>query len=146
MSEKGNNKDEGHRQARKQTEFEVTTTAFLGGIAFAAMVFVMQAQEDFVIQGFSYYPEILITTLAGICFILIIANILNTGVASGADLLGSTSANLASSLSSTGVMAFVIIIPFMLLPFTLIGTIVLIIIETVVVVRIIRYYQKILSS
>jgi hypothetical protein len=107
------------------------------------MVFVMQAKEDFIFLGFSYYPDIVITTLAGISFTLIIANILNTGVVSGADPFGTMPYNLASSMSTSGVMAFVIIIPFMLLPFTFIGAIILVIVETIVGVRLHNYYRKI---
>jgi prolipoprotein diacylglyceryltransferase len=141
MAEDEKRKNEIEKQNRKQTELEVGTTAFLGGIAFATMVFVMQAKDDFIFQV-SYYPDIIMTVLAGTSFTLIIANILNSGVASGADPLDSFGHKIADKMTQVGVMTFVIIIPFLLLPFTLYGAISIGIIEIVVLWKIFKYYAN----
>lgn len=129
------------RGSRKSFELKLTQSAFLGGITFAAMVLVMQAKDNFIFLDFTYYPDILITSLAGISFLFILSSITLIDVASGLEKTKSKVSTFADNLTLAAWFSILIIIPLIVLPFTLIGAIVLGIIEIVVTVKWLLYIE-----
>lgn len=117
----------------------LSTTAFLGGITFAAMVFVMQAQEQFIFQNISFYPDILITFLAGISFTFILSSIGNLDVAAGILPAIGKMRKLSLKMAIAGWISVLIIIPFLVLPFTLIGAFIVGMLEMIVAVMYITH-------
>jgi len=123
----------------KQFELALNTSAFLGGLTFAAMVFVMQAKEDFIFLNIYYYPDILITCLAAISFTFILSSIGHLDVASGFDSAETTGSQLGLNMTLAAWIAVMAVIPFLLLPFTWIGAAVVGILELVVGIRYLSY-------
>jgi hypothetical protein len=122
------------REEKKKKEFELRTTQaiFLGGITFTAMVFVMQSRASFNFEYIPYYPEILVTMLAGTSslFILSINGFIvraSFGVTKGTKLL--------FNLSAVAIACLLIVIPLLLLPFSPIGALIVAILEVVVLAK-----------
>ena len=140
QNKKENGNHEGQEKiARKQSELMLSTTAFLGGITFAAMVFVMQAQEQFIFQNISYYPDILITFLAGISFTFILSSLGNMDVAAGILPAFGDMAKYSLRMAVAAWISVLVIIPFLVLPFTLIGAFIVGMLEAIVAVRYITH-------
>jgi len=127
------------RKSQKQAELLLTTSAFLGGLTFTAMIFVMQSREDFVYQNFVYYPEIMITCLGGISFVFVLASIGHLDTATHIFSVFGKTHKLSFKFSAIGWICIIILIPFLVLPFTLVGAIVLGAVEIILSVRLLSH-------
>jgi hypothetical protein len=124
-----------NNKIRKQFELLLNLSGFLGGLTFAAMVFVMQAQENFIFQNLSYYPDILITSLAGISFTLIFSSLIQVDAVTGLESPKSKLSQLSMDMALLAWFSVLVIIRFIVLPFSLIGGVILGILEIGVTIR-----------
>ncbi len=142
----------------------IAIAAFIGGITFTGMILVIQSQDKFKLSQLGdyskYYSEGLIVGLSIISFLLILGTL---GFATVSWLVeennkrkekGKTNSNVTTSTLMMailgpisllfGVYGIFIILPLLLLPFSLIGSIVLVVIEILVFEsgRIIDYFEE----
>lgn len=103
-------------------------TGFLGGITIASMVLIMQIHDEI------EYSEWLIPGIAIVGVFFIIATIGMIHVASNEKESGKQFAKLMQRIATLGFFSMMVVLPFMVFPFSGIGAIVLGIIEGVIMI------------
>lgn len=111
---------------KKFGEHGLTLSGFLGGITLSSMVLIMQSKEEFEFEPVSslfYYPELLIIGLAAVVILFIISAAGLVLVASGERKPLYT--QTIQKFMSAGLYAVCGFVPLILLPFSLVGAIVI---------------------
>lgn len=100
-------------------------TSFLGGITFTALIFLIQIKDEYT------YAEYLISATALVSLLLVMATLSRLFLATHQDGLHEEYDLFVGLLAVAGLIGFLTIIPFMILPFSLIGAITIGIVEIV---------------
>lgn len=125
-------KDE--EKLRRQAGHNLTICIFLGGFTFTSMTVLMQVRDNFNVDAISailYYPELLIDGLAAVSALFVMAVIGMSVVASGRDELKSDYGKLAFAFMIAGLLGLCVLLPLLVVPFSLAGAIAIAIIEVV---------------
>ena len=123
-----------------------TVTAFLGGLTFTAMILIIQFSENFALSYFPPYPELLISFSAVVSFFFIMSTIGGAVDQRNAALITSNYRSFVYVLLVLAWVGLLILIPAFLLPFSLIGTIVLVIIEVICMIAYIKLQPGIVGE
>jgi len=103
-------------------------TGFLGGITFATMVLIMQITEDLPLK------EFLITGTAIVSIFFIVSTIGMVHVAFNPKKAGENFAKFTQNLATIGFFGIMVILPFLVYPFTNIGAYVLVVVEVGIII------------
>ncbi len=106
--------------------YALGVTGFLGGITFATMVLIMQIHSEI------EYSEWLITGTALVSVLFIISTIGMVHVAYNEKKAGENFANFIKNLATLGFFGLMIVLPFLVLPFSTGGAIMLTVIEGII--------------
>jgi len=115
-------------------------SGFLGGLAFTALVLVLQASKSFSVPntllgiGGESYFEILTASLACISFLSIVASFAMLHVASYIESENSPIALFGEICFVATLMGFAYVLPLLLLPFTTLGSIVVLSLDMILLI------------
>lgn len=120
----------------------VGVQGFLAGITITILVLVIQIKDVFIFNGESYY-EILIPGIAITSVFFIICTYGLVNIALGLKKPGTAYARYMDRLVLSGYYGIMIIIPALVLPFTLVGAVVVGAVEIILSIMLTRlYYRK----
>ncbi len=113
-----------------------TVTGFLGAVTFTVMILLMESSSKFV------YSEILIVWTGAVSFLLIVATLGGSTDQRNASSLTPQFINLVKGCYFLGFFGLMILIPAIVYSFSLIGAIVITIIEIIVYAIFVKYAPK----
>ncbi len=131
----------------KESSFHIhtlTVTSFLGGITFAALILLIQSKNDIAIPaGFpNYYLDGLITGTAVSTVFLVISSVGMIRTASGERSPDEPFSDAMSIFGSLGFFGIIALLPFLVLPFSIIGAIIVAMTEAITISIYLRYYLR----
>jgi hypothetical protein len=124
-------------------ERDLTLAAFLGGLTFTGMIVLMQTASNFdyaPVSSVVYYPDILISTTGFVSAVFIIAA---AGHASFNVFTNDDLKRYLDYLLLIGFFGVLILIPLLLLPFNVVGAVVIGSSEAIFAVILLRYVELI---
>lgn len=119
-------------------------TGFLGGIAFAAMILLIQSKNDITLPSDfpSFYLDALITGTAISSVFFIVASVGMIRVAAGEKDEKDPFSEAMATFASLGFFGLMILLPLLVWPFLLVGAIFVVIIEAITIGIFLRYLPR----